>query len=309
MKTTYFLAICCTLAMYANGQSKDSDILPSVPDGAEAISLSGQILKSDAPNEKTIASYEAAKADYDANPNDADAIIWYGRRIGYKGEYREAIRVFTEGIDKHPDDARMYRHRGHRYISIRDFDRAIADYEHAAKLIEGTDNEVEPDGQPNAQGIPVSSLHGNIWYHLGLAYYLKQDWDNAFRAYQNGFDSGRNGDNRVSTTHWLYSIARRMGDEERARKVLEPISADMEIIENFSYHRLCLFYKGEIPVDEMLADGGDNPENAAVAYGVANWLLVEGETDRAYGMMEELAGRASWAAFGQIAAEADLAAR
>ena len=63
----------------------------------------------------------------------------------------------------------MYRHRGHRYVSIREFDRAIADLEYAATLIEGTEDEIEPDGMPNAMNIPVSSLHSNIWYHLGLA--------------------------------------------------------------------------------------------------------------------------------------------
>ena len=59
----------------------------------------------------------AARADYEASPDDADAIIWLGRRIGYTGRYREAIDVFSEGVRKHPGDARMYRHRGHRWIS------------------------------------------------------------------------------------------------------------------------------------------------------------------------------------------------
>jgi tetratricopeptide (TPR) repeat protein len=203
----------------------------------------------------------------------------------------------------------MYRHRGHRYISIREFDLAIADLEQAAKLIEGKENEMEPDGQPNAQNIPVSSRHGNIWYHLGLAYYLKHDWENALRAYQNGFDSGRNDDNRVSTTHWLYSISRRMGDEERAAKFLEVITPDMNIIENFSYHKLCLFYKGEISVEELIGDGEDTPSGASAAYGLANWYYYEGDLGKATEHLEALLATNSWAAFGVIAAEADLAAR
>ena len=100
-----------------------------------------------------------------------------------------------------------------------------------------------------------------------------------------------------------------MGDELRANKALEAVATEMNIIENFSYHRLCMFYKGEIPLEVILADGGDNPENAAVAYGVANWLFVEGETARAREMMQELTSRSSWSAFGQIAAEVDLSSR
>ena len=296
-------------AAFAFGQSGDSKLLPEVPEGAQAVSVTGTPLYAADPSEGALENHKTAKADYDADPMDVDNIIWYGRRTAYLGDYREAIRIFSEGIEKHPKDARMYRHRGHRYISIREFDRAIADLEKAASLIEGTENETEPDGLPNAQGIPISSLHGNIWYHLGLAYYLKHDWENAFRSYQNGFNAGRNDDNRVSTTHWLYSIARRMGDEARANKALEAIATEMNIIENFSYHRLCLFYKGEIPLEEILADGGDNPENAAVAYGVANWFFVEGESARAWEMMQDLTSRSSWSAFGQVAAEVDLSSR
>ena len=305
-----FLFFSLTIfAVFAFGQSGDAKLLPEVPEGAQAVSVTGTPLYAADPSEGALENHKTAKADYDADPMDVDNIIWYGRRTAYLGDYREAIRIFSEGIEKHLKDARMYRHRGHRYISIREFDRAIADLEKAASLIEGTENETEPDGLPNAQGIPISSLHGNIWYHLGLAYYLKHDWENAFRTYQNGFNAGRNDDNRVSTTHWLYSIARRMGDEARANKALEAIATEMDIIENFSYHRLCLFYKGEIPLEEILADGGDNPANAAVAYGVANWFFVEGESARAREMMQDLTSRSSWSAFGQVAAEVDLSSR
>lgn len=283
--------------------------LPDVPEGAQAMSLLGKPLHPAAPSQKMLEQLAEAGRNYEADPNDADNIIWYGRRTAYTGDFRGAIDIYTEGIDKFPEDDRMYRHRGHRYISIREFDRAIADLERAAKLIEGKENEMEPDGQPNAQNIPVSSRHGNIWYHLGLAYYLKHDWENARRAYENGFNAGRNDDNRVSTTHWLYSISRRMGDEEGARKYLDVISADMNIIENFSYYKLCLFYKGEISVEELIGDGDDTPSGASAAYGLANWYYYEGELDKATEHLEALVATDSWAAFGVIAAEADLASR
>jgi tetratricopeptide (TPR) repeat protein len=257
-------------------------ILPDVPAGAQAVTLSGKPLYPAPPSQVTLDQLTDAKQRYEANPNDADNIIWYGRRTAYAGDFRGAIEIYSEGIKKFPDDDRMYRHRGHRYISIREFDRAIADLEIAARLIEGKENETEPDGQPNEQNIPVSSRHGNIWYHLGLAYYLEHDWENAFRAYQNGFNAGRNDDNRVSTTHWLYMIKRRMGDEEGAAKVLDVITEDMNVIENISYHKLCLFYKGERTVQELIGDGEDTPTGAAAAYGLANWHYYNGR-DRQLG--------------------------
>ena len=64
-----------------------------------------------------------ARANYEKNPSDADALIWLGRRTAYLGRYAEAIEIFTDGIRKHPRDARMLRHRGHRWITLRQFDR------------------------------------------------------------------------------------------------------------------------------------------------------------------------------------------
>jgi tetratricopeptide (TPR) repeat protein len=284
-----------------------SQNLPEVPQGAQAVSLLGEPLVSPAPGQDALDRLATAKADYDGDPNNADHIIWYGRRMAYTGDYRGAIRIFSEGIEKFPDDARMYRHRGHRYISIREFDLAIGDLERAAKLIEGTENEIEPDGLPNALNIPVSSLHGNIWYHLGLAYYLKQDWDNAYRAYKAGFDAGGNDDNRVSTTHWLYMILQRKGDPAAAEKVLDVISTDMNVIENMSYFNLCLFYKGEISMAELVGDNEDSPTGAAIMYGAANWHYYTGDIDKAREMLNALVATSAWSAFGVIAAEADLA--
>jgi len=274
----------------------------------QAMSLLGKPLYAPEPSAEALANLEAAREDYRQAPGNADAIVWLGRRIAYTGDYRGAIEMFSEGIRKHPDDARFYRHRGHRYISVRDFDRAIADLARAAGLIEGTENEVEPDGLPNALGIPVSTLHGNIWYHLGLAHYLKHDWDAALSAYDRAFASGDNDDNRVSTTHWRYMILRRMGRHDEARAALDVISTDMNVIENFGYYDLCLFYKGEKTFDDLFAANEDTPGGSAVGYGLANWLMVEGETGRGRAMLADLAANDGWSAFGVIAAEADLAA-
>ena len=286
-----------------------AQVLPEVPEGAQALSLSGEALVSPPPSAGVLERLDIARADYEANPDDADNIIWYGRRAAYAGDYRRAIEIFSEGIEKFPEDARMYRHRGHRYISIREFERAIADLETATGLIAGTENSIEPDGLPNALNIPVSSLHGNTWYHLGLAYYLVEDWDNAYRAYKAGFDASRNDDNRVSTTHWLYMILRRKGEPERAAEVLDAISRDMDVIENMSYHSLCLFYKGEISLDELTGADDGSPAGAAVMYGAANWHYYNGDVDAATDMLRAILEGPSWSAFGYIAAEADLAAR
>lgn len=276
-------------------------------DEPQAYALDGKPLVAAAPGEGTLRKLEAAREDYRADPDNADHIIWFGRRTAYAGDYRRAIEIFGEGIDKFPMDPRFYRHRGHRYISTRRFDAAIQDFLRAAVLMEGMALRTEPDGLPNAQNIPLTTTQGNVWYHLGLAYYLKQDWPLALAAFRNGYRLGGNDDNLVSTGHWIYMILRRMGDDEAAAAALDEISADMTIIENTSYHQLCLLYKGELDVESLMGADGDDPSNAAVAYGVANWFYYNGDKARSDALLERIVSGSSWSAFGYIAAEADLA--
>ena len=309
MKNVFALAVAGVCLIFAAETRPAADILPVVPAGVEALSLSGESLISPAADAATIEKFEAAKEDYDRDSMAAENIIWFGRRTAYLGNYRSAIEIFTEGIEKHPRDARMYRHRGHRYISIREFYRAIADFEAATGLIERQENRIEPDGLPNSQNIPLTTTHGNIWYHLGLAYYLKQDWENALRAFQNGYNLGGNDDNLVSTGHWIYMIYRRMGMPAEAAAALEDISPDMNIVENRSYHELCLLYKGEILIDEMMSANGDDPANAAVAYGLANWFYYNGDVAASAAMLANILAGSSWSSFGFIAAEADRVSR
>ena len=281
---------------------------------AEAISLLGDTLKQPSLSSEARARMEAqlaeARADAAARPNDPDALIWVGRRTAYLGRYREAIAVFSDGIRRFPNDARMYRHRGHRYLTVREVDNAIADFRRATALMAGKADEVEPDGQPNARGIPIGSLQSNVWYHLALAHYLKGDWDNAARAARSGIQVSSNSDRLVSQTHWLYMALRRAGRNTEAAAALTPIRDDFDVIENESYYRLVKAYRSGVPraiVDSILATGAANPSDASFAYGVANWVLYNGDTTCAVRAFEQLLTGGSWASFGYLAAEADLA--
>ncbi|MFC1501956.1 tetratricopeptide repeat protein [bacterium] len=286
--------------------SENDDILPEVDKGAQAVSLMGDPLYPAPPGEEVLSNLAQAKKQYNANPNKVDNIIWYGRRIAYTGNYREAIRIYSLGIEKFPDDARLYRHRGHRYISIREFKRAVRDFEKASELIHGKVDQIEPDGMPNAQNIPVSTLHTNIWYHLGLAHYLNSDLEEALEVYQKGIDASTNDDNIVSTAHWLYMTLRRLGRKKDAENVLRLIRTEMNVIENTAYHQLCLFYKGSLPLKSLTNPEFSNIMNDAVAYGAGNWFLYNGEKEKAETIFKNILKGESWSSFGYIAAEADF---
>lgn len=279
----------------------------------EAISLLGDTLTAPPLADSTRARYEGrlreARLDHESRPTLALTSIWLGRRTAYLGRFREAIDVYTRGLARHPDEPRLLRHRGHRYITVRDFPRAIADLERAARLMKGRMDETEPDGLPNARNVPTSTLQSNIWYHLGLAHYLSGDFERARRAYRQCLAFSKNPDMLCATTYWLYLALRRLGRDGEARAVLKPIRDDFDVIENRGYHRLLLFYKGELPEDSLLATGGERTpiDDATVGYGVGNWHLIHGRRAEAEAIFRRIVAGPQWPAFGQIAAEAELA--
>lgn len=309
--TTALLAAACASPSSESPAAAPADTAPGDSAPIEATSLLGEPLRRpDFPAEtrqRLETNLAAARAAFDRAPTDADSIIWLGRRLAYLGRYREALATFSEGIRAHPEDARMYRHRGHRWITVRQLDSAVADLSRAAELIRGTPDEIEPDGAPNPFGIPTSTLQSNIWYHLALAHYLRGDFERALDAYRECMTVSRNDDMHVATADWMYMTLRRLGRDAEAVRVLEPIHAGMRILENASYHRRLLMYKGELPADSLLAaEGADALTMATQGYGVGNWHLYEGDTARAREIFGRVLSYGNWAAFGHIAAEAEL---
>ena len=256
------------------------------------------------PLEANLANAEAAFAK---DPRSEDSFIWLGRRQAYLWRYQAAIGTFSKGIALHPNSYRLYRHRGHRYITVREFDKAVSDFEKAAALIKNVPDEVEPDGAPNKYGKPRSTSHSNIWYHLGLAYYLKGDFTNALRAYHECMKFSKNDDMRVATLDWLYMTYRRLGRHGAARLLLDQVQPTMDILENESYHKRLLMYKGAIKPEQLLdTANADDLTIATQGYGVGNFYLVEGNKAKAKEIFEKVVAGRQWAAFGYIAAEADL---
>jgi tetratricopeptide (TPR) repeat protein len=252
---------------------------------------------------------EDAETAHLKSPNSADSIIWLGRRTAYLGKYKEAIWIYTSGTSIHPNDARLYRHRGHRYLTLRCFDDAINDLERAADLIKGKPDEIEPDGLPNARDIPTSTLQSNIWYHLGLARYLKGDFEKALLAYEEAEKVSKNPDMLVATAHWKYMTLRRLGKKSEAAKLVEGIPDNLDIIENGDYYKLIKLYKGKLSGDALIKEFEAMPDSvskATLGYGLGNRFLYHSKTDEAVKIFRTVATGKQWASFGYIAAEAEL---
>lgn len=309
MKNHTIFTLC--LGLLFIGCSSETETPSDESESYQAISALGDTLYAPPLDDKIQQKYESnlksAEAEYQSNPENADAIIWYGRRTAYLGNYNKAIDIYSEGIEKYAEDARFYRHRGHRYITTRQFDKAIADLKKAAELIKNTEDQVEPDGLPNEENKPRSTLHTNIWYHLGLAQYLKGNFEAASTSFSNCLEASTNDDMLAAATYWQYMSMRRAGKDLNAGNLLEPIKQDMDIIENESYHKLLLVFKGVFEEKSLLDDTETPLDNATIGYGLGNWHYINGREDRAEELFRKVYEGNQWNAFGYIAAETDLA--
>jgi tetratricopeptide (TPR) repeat protein len=238
------------------------------------------------------AAVEKLKTD----PQNIDNIIALGLAQAGIWRYHDAIDTYSLGIKLAPNNAVLYRHRGHRYISTRQFNKATSDLEKASKL--------------NAKDF-------DIWYHLGLSYYLRGDFVRAVRAYESCLavvdeqmknDPAKTDDSLVAISDWLYMSYRRAGSADKAARLLERIKPGMSVKENSDYYNRLMMYKGLKQEEDLLNMEKATPlQIATLGYGVGNWNLYSSSKERATEIFRKITSGDYWPAFGFIAAEAELA--
>ena len=192
-------------------------------------------------------------------------------------------------------------------MSVREFDKAIADLTKGSQLIAGKPDEPEPS-TADPKVMSSETLHYAIYYHLGLAYYLKADFENALKVYRQclGVAKG-NDDQTVGVSDWIYMTLRRLNRTAEAAKVLDTIVLGMKVKDDQQYYDRLQMYKGLKTPVELLQRGGDPVAAATLAYGVGNWYLYNGRKAEARAVFEKIVTGPNWMPFGFIAAEAELA--
>ena len=329
--STLFFCFSCTKKEVSQFEFEIANI--------QATSLLGEPLtvpnRSPESTAKLVANLESAQEAFDSDPSEMNT-IWLGRRYAYLSGYEEAVGIFSEGLKKFPKSYKLYRHRGHRNISLRQFDKAIADYEMAYELMPKDTLEIEPDGAPNKLNIPLSNTQFNVLYHYGLAHYLKGEYEKAEGIYRELIDNYcDNLDLYIATADWLYMTLRRQNKNNEAAIVLKNTITDWrvlstadelldianakmiekilgyktQVVENDSYLKRLRFYNGEIESEILMKSNGDDftLSLATQGYGMGNWYLYQGDTAKANEIFQKVVEGTSWAAFGYIASEADFA--
>ena len=308
-----FLLVALTgLSAGPAAAARARDAGKSAPKTYEAISLLGEKLVSPAPDKASLDRYAEARRKLAQEPSEEN-FIGLGRQAANAGRFREAIKAFSDGLAQYPQSYRLLRHRGHRYITIRQFVRAIDDLERAAELAKGKPLEIEPDSLPSKSDRPLSNTHYNIYYHLGLAYFLAGEYPFAAHAFRDGLTWAKNDDSVIAATGWLYLTLRRMKLDQEAREALAAVRPRANVVENTGYYQNILMYRGAIAPELMAspwpedAEGEKKPNMLIRAYGVGNWDLWGGDVFLALGVFETILKENAWSFFASIAAELDVA--
>lgn len=253
---------------------------PAVSQSAQYRSASGVVYRSQR-DTGAIARAERALA---ADPRNVERFIQLGVAQSGARQFREAIQTFTRGLAVAPNDAMLYRWRGHRYLSVRELDRAMADL---------------------TRGFRLDSTNYGILYHLGVLRYVQGDFVGAADAFMRAQPRAPDAGELAGATDWLWMSLARAGKAAEAKAMLErhPDSLATTV----AYARRLKLYRGQIGPDEVLtaADTGDVAV-ATLAYGVGNWYLLRGDTTRARSWFERSIRSGGWPAFGFIASETEL---
>lgn len=233
-----------------------------------------------------IARAESALA---MNPREVARFIELGIAQSAVRQYREAIRTYTRGLALEPDNALLYRYRGHRYLSVREFDSALADL---------------------ARGNRLDTTNYDIWYHLGIVHYVKGHFGVAADAFAHAQRMAPNDNELAGSTDWLWMALRRAGRAADAQAALSRLTDSMRITSATAYWQRLRLYRGLIGPDQALtpADTADIAV-ATIAYGVGNWYLVNGDRDRAREWFRRSVASGGWPAFGFILSEVELRGR
>jgi len=235
-------------------------------------------------NDKALAAYEHA---IQLEPNNSDFHVGRAKALARLARHADAVEECSAALRLKPDSPITLRDRGHYYINLHRVKDAIPDLQRAEKL-DKKDRE--------------------IYYHLGLAYYIARDFRHAVPAWQGCLALAGKDDDVISCSAWLYpSLVRAGGHEAEAKKVLERITTEMKPKENTAYFDRLMLFKGAAAEEEvaktMSAGGVATP---TVGYSIGLWHLLNGRHFQAKEYFEKAASAEIKYAFGAVAAEAEL---
>ncbi len=240
------------------------------------------------------------------NDLSEDDYIEIGRQYVSTNRYRLAVANYTEGLKKYPESFKLLRNRGHRYITLRELDKAIADLEKAEKLIRNQPDVWEYD----AAGKPVATYQHQIWYHMGVYNYLTKNYAEAASAFEHALAATKETKNMVGASDWLYNCYMRSGQEKKAEELLKPFTATYDTDRDHPYFRRIMLYKGLIKPEDLMDENIEADKMTVLditkMYGLANWYAYHGNKEKANTLYWKILSTKNWEGFAYAASEKEV---
>lgn len=276
-------------------------------EGVEAVAFAGKPLLSKIADSTALAKSDSVIAAIKSKGQlSEDDYVDIGRQFVGTYRYKLAVANFTEGLTQYPNSFKILRNRGHRYITLRQLDNAIADLTKAEELIRPLPEVWEYD----AAGKPSASLQHQIWYHIGLYHYLKKDYTQSAAAFEKALSWAHEPANIVGATNWLYDNYKRLGENDKAEALLKPITPDYEMDHEHAYFKRIMLYKGVIKPEELvdvnLPSDKLSVQDITKMYGLANWYAYQGNNDKAMTLYNKILESSEWAGFAYAASEIEV---
>ena len=227
-----------------------------------------------------------ARDSLGADPANVDKIIQLGLAQSAVRQYHDAIATFTRGIRIAPTNPLLYRWRGHRYISIGAFDKAVTDLERGNKL---------------------DTTNYDIWYHIGVAHFERGEFAKAAAAFTQAQRRAPNDNEIAGSTDWLWMSLARAQRGVDAQKALAPITDSLKITSATAYSQRLRLYRGVIGPDQVVTSSDTAAvQVATLSFGVGNWYLSKGDRANARRWFKRAVDSGGWPAFAFFAAETEL---
>jgi tetratricopeptide (TPR) repeat protein len=306
MKAVYIFLAFLAIAACTQPDQKSEPV--ALSPGAEAMSFSGTPLYPRKPDSAAVKRSDSLLNIIKSKASlSEDDYIEIGRLLLMQNRYRDAMANWSDGISKYPESFKLYRQRGHRHINLRELDAAMEDLGKARDLMAG-----QPDAMEyGADGKPTATTQHQVWYHIGIYHYLKGDYANCAAAFEKALAAAKEPNNIAGASDWLYNAYQRMGEKEKAEKVLAPFTADYPIEDkSYPYFRRLLLFKKLITPEELI-DPAMDPTTMTVQdmtrlYGLANFHAYNGDAAQANELYKKVLLTDQWLGFAYAGAELDV---
>lgn len=244
-----------------------------------------------------------------AQPANDAATILLGRRTAEMGRYREALAIYSDGLELDWGDARLFRRRGELLLLLREPDEAVKELKRAVKRAATAPTAREFTETDAGEFIGTGVLHASLLL-LGIAHHIRGEPREAIVALAEAARLATEPDEITAATAWLYLALRRANRLREAAAVLAALPGDFGVTLRKPELRLLLALRGDLPFDSLrreIATTSDRSIELLYLYGLAVTLESSGQADESRALLDEIRRNDFWGDLVAVAAEADLA--